>query len=308
VNNVFAPSFSGTTEETLGVGTLEFTANGVRRILIYGPSMVPSTTFRPDNEEMFAVAEGFTVTVWDSTTWVSKTTADFANYSAIVFGDRGGNVLGAAEANKAVWSAAITGPVIISALNPQIHQCDIAFNETCIAGGPPVHQPQAVTLIKNAINFAASGAGTGAYISLDAHFTGAPVNTPVTFLSEIGAFEVAGIVGPEGSGVGFTDVIGIVATSHPAMAGLSGAGLSNWLASNHQFFQAFPASYTRLAESDRILGEASEKLAVIIACSPGGATVCVQPSPEPPVPGASFDMAGGQNSSLSKVKVPKNIR
>ncbi len=296
----------------LETGMLVFTAE-IHSILIYGPSMLAPTTFRPENEQTMAEAEGFTVTVLNATPWGNTTTAEFASYSAIVFGDRGGGaVLGAAEANKAVWSAAIAGPVIISALNPQIHQCDLA-QPNCLTefpqpGGTIVNQPEAVTLIKNAINFAASGAGTGAYISLDGHFAGAPENTPLTFLSEIGAFQVVGLAG-------LTDIIDVVAPTHSAMDNLTNAGLSGWFASAHQFIQAFPASYTVLAESDRNVGTVEvpdlQTLAVIIACSPVvEVTVCVVPSGGggEPSPDASFDVAGGQSSSLSKIKVPDNIR
>ena len=274
----------------------------VPEILIYGPSMLAPSVFRPDNEQTFAEAEGFNVTVADATAWGNLTTADFAFFSAIVFGDRGGDVLGAAETNKAVWSAAITGPVIISALNPQIHQCDIVGNAFCIAGGPPEHKPEAVTLIKNAINFAAIGSGTGAYFSLDTHFQGAGENTPISFLSEVGAFEVVGIAG-------LTDAIDIVATTHPAMATLTNAGLSGWFASNHQFLQVFPTTYTMLAQSDRVvvIGESSvtETLAVIVACSPDATTDCVVPSVGAPEVSAA---TAGPSLNSSKVGVPGNIR
>ena len=95
---------------TLEEGMLSFTARAHLGILIYGPSMLAPSEFRPDNEQTFTEAEGFTVTVADALE-SELTTAQFASFSAIVFGDRATNlaVLGAAEDNKADWSAAITG-------------------------------------------------------------------------------------------------------------------------------------------------------------------------------------------------------
>ena len=291
-------------------------------VLIYGPSLLNETTFRPDNERTFAIDEGFTVVVKNAADWALLTEDEFKAFSAIVIGDRGGlGVLTTAEANRAVWSAAITGPVVISTLNPAVHQCNLVVTNCRAAfpqpAGTIVHQPEAVTLIRNAINFAAGGAGTGAYISLGARFAGAAANTPLTFLSEIGAFQVAGIVAPDLTPPPnffnvFSDIIDIVAMTptHPAMASLTNAGLSGWFASNHEFIQVFPTpSYTALAESDRNFGTFEtpvlQTLAVIIACSPDETTDCVVPSESAP---ASFDVTAGLSSNVSKVKVPKNIR
>src|SRR6267142_354256 len=50
-------------------------------ILIYGPSLLGA----PDNEATLAAAAGHNVTVADPVTWSAMTTADFAQYRAIVF-------------------------------------------------------------------------------------------------------------------------------------------------------------------------------------------------------------------------------
>ncbi len=257
--------------------SVTFTATGENRILIYGPSMQVPTTFRPKNEQTFAEEEGFTVTVADATTWSGFSTAEFAAFNAIVFGDiftvpGDFSPLAAAEANKTVWSAAITGPIIVSGFNPQRHQCDLA-QTNCVTGppGPPVtpgtavHRPEAPTLIKNAINFAAGGTGTGLYASLSRYFQ-IQARTPLTsvsFLSEVGDFKVAGIGGVA------ADTVTIVATTHPAMVGLTNAGLSDWFTSVHQFIVDFPESFIVLAEALRTPGPGQETLPGIIA-TPGG--------------------------------------
>lgn len=67
----------------------------------------------------------------------------------------------------------------------------------------------------------------------------------------------------------------IVVPSHPAMNGLTNAGLSGWFASVHQFLQSFPTSFIVLATGVRAtVNEETEEvveetLAAIIA-SPGG--------------------------------------
>ena len=52
-------------------------------ILIYGPSLLGA----PNNEATLATAAGHTVTVDTPVTWLARTTASFASFDAIVFGD-----------------------------------------------------------------------------------------------------------------------------------------------------------------------------------------------------------------------------
>jgi hypothetical protein len=125
-----------------------------KSILIYGPAL--STSSR--NEQNLASAAGYSVTVVDEAAWSAMTTDQFAQYDAIVFPDPtcSGNTqaLAAAEANNAVWSAAITGPIYLQGTDPVYH------------GNSAAQQ-----LIISGINFAASGSGTGLYVSLAATIT-----------------------------------------------------------------------------------------------------------------------------------------
>ena len=79
------------------------------------------------------------MTVADDATWSAMTTAQFAAFDAIVFGDPscdnigGRELLNTAEVTKSVWSAAITGPVYIQGTDPVYHQ--FPGGRTLIADG-----------------------------------------------------------------------------------------------------------------------------------------------------------------------------
>jgi hypothetical protein len=203
-----------------------------KKILIYGPSMRASVP----NEETIAISQGHTVTVVDAVTWSNMTTIQFSAFDAIVFGDPdcelGLSPLTAAENNKAVWSAAASGPKIIIGTDPILHssQADPIATAT-------------QKLIANGINFAASGGGTGLYVSLSCYYHGAAYDTPVTFLNGIGDFRVTGEQG---------DSVSIIETSHPSMAGLTDADLSNWGWSFHEPFVSYPSSFVPVANANLI--------------------------------------------------------
>ncbi len=195
-----------------------------KSILIYGPTLSGAVP----NEQTLANAAGYTVTVVDAATWSAMTTAQFAQYDAIVFADPsctvGTTVLAAAEANKAVWSAAITGPIYLQGTDPVYH------------GNTPAQQ-----MIISGINFAASGPGTGLYVSLSCYYYGVSDGTPVALLSALGNFEVVG----QGN---CPNEVTILEATHPAMNGLTDEGLSNWFCSAHDFFTSYPPSFVSLAQ------------------------------------------------------------
>ena len=194
-------------------------------ILIYGPSLFGA----PDNEATLAAAAGHSVTVADPVTWSTMTTGDFAQYRAIVFGDptcrdTPDPTLTVAEANKATWSAAVTGNMVVIGTDPITHQL----------------QGQANQLTTNAINFAASGAATGLYMSLSCYYFEAPADTPVSVLSEFGDFRVQGQITPPLDAC--PNDVSIVAPGHPVVHGITKPGLDDWFCSIHEVFNAFPAS------------------------------------------------------------------
>ncbi len=211
-----------------------------KEILIYGPSLSQMAPLWPENEATIAAALGHNVTVMDPLTWMGLSPAEFGMFDAIVFGDPkcgrfGTLLLEPANVTKANWSSVITGPTIVIGTTPQLYQfAPNAQNDELIANG---------------IGFAASGPGTGLYVSLSCYYLWAPSDTPVEFLSEVGDFRVGGRDGCSGSET-------IVAPAHPAMAGLTSLGQSELDCASQEFLSAFPDSLTTLATGVRMSDEA----------------------------------------------------
>jgi hypothetical protein len=174
-----------------------------------------------------AAAQGFTAVVVDPATWATYTQEDFATFRAIIMGDptcvTGTGPVAAAEANRALWSAAVGGPMgpnpkLLTGTDEQYHSSQ---------GG--------AQLISSGISFVTSAAGqTGLYISLSCYYNNDPEGTPVPLLDEFGTFTV-------GEVPGCFDAAHIVAT-HPALEGLEDSDLSNWGCSVHEVFNSFPAA------------------------------------------------------------------
>jgi len=196
--------------------------------------MSPPTFFLPENEETLARAAGHTVTVADAATWSSFSTRQFAGFNAIVFGDPTcqGNpgALSLANATKAVWSPSVSGPMVVIGTDPQFHESQTGV--------------QAEELMTNGINFAASGAQTGLYVTLSCYYFASQRNTPVDFLTGLGDFRVGGQEGCPAT-------VSIVKPQHPVMQGLTNAGLSDWGCSVHEFLLAHPSTFEVLAIGTR---------------------------------------------------------
>ncbi len=201
-----------------------------------GTVLILSTTLSGTKESDLATALGFTVEVADPAAWAAKTQADFASYRAIILGDATCSdlsIYAAAEANKATWSAAINGNIILIGADPGFH-----------ANYAPA--VPASTLMSNSIAFAGDVSGkTGLYAAFGCAYVSAPPEgTPISFLSELGAFTGAG---------NSWDAVHMVA-SHPALAGLTDELLSNWGNSTHMGFVSFPEDYVSLASQNGLTG------------------------------------------------------
>lgn len=186
-----------------------------------------------------AVALGFTVELADATQWAAKSTADFGTYRALIIGDPNCVVGTAAfaplEANKATWSAAVDGNIIVIGTDPTFH-----VNVGTVGAG---------TLITNGISFAANIVGqTGLFAGLGCAYDGA-VSQPISYLSQFGTFTVV-------DAPGCFNNAHIVAV-HPALAGLNDAALSNWSCSVHEIITAFPAGFVPLAIARNVTGTGS---------------------------------------------------
>ncbi len=177
-------------------------------------------------------APGFNVTVWNDATWAAASTADFAAFNVIVFGDApapscitSSGVWNTAVATQAAWGPAITGNILIIGSDPDFHITNSGVS-------PNVEY--------NFLNYAASGTGTGLYVALSCVYSGAAANTAVPLLSPLGVFTV------EGAASGGYNSSHIVANS-PALTGVTDAMLSNWSFSVHEGFDSWPASFIPLA-------------------------------------------------------------
>lgn len=244
-------------------------------VLIFGPS--------EGIEGDVATAGGHTVTVADEATWTAMTTEEFAAFDAIVIGDAGcqsaDGILDAAIANRATWSAAVTGPITVNTFDPGAH-----------ADGTGGNQDEELTL--NSVNFAASGPGTGLYFTVGCYYNDEEPVIPLTILDEFGEFIVDGFSG---------DTITIVDGTHPVMSGLTEAGLSDWGSSIHEHFLTFPASFSVLATSAEEIGvegvDGPVPLPVVLAQG-AAATPTPTPSPTPVVTGTPAPTASPAASQL----------
>jgi hypothetical protein len=181
-----------------------------------------------------ATAQGFTVVAASDPQWTARTTLEFATFKALIIGDPtcGGTPPAVAEANSAVWGAAVDGPILVIGTDERFH-----FG----SGGSQV--------ITSGIAFVTSGSAgqTGAYISLSCYYDGTALNTPVPLLAPFGTF----LAGPTGSCFNDSHIVAV----HPALAGLTDVSLSNWSCSVHEVWNSFPsATFIPLAIAKGIAG------------------------------------------------------
>jgi len=163
---------------------------------------------------------GITFDVVNASTIMGMTTAQFKSYEVIVTGWYNGY---SGLINNTAWKAAIDGRVMLSGQDPDCHQT---------SGG--------ITLMKNAVNWAIAGAGTG-FIALGDYPTAwnwTPWMTGVT------------------TTVNHGDDVNIVSAyaSHPIHTGLTSALLSNWSASYHINFNTLPTGFTAIDVTNSGLG------------------------------------------------------
>jgi uncharacterized repeat protein (TIGR01451 family) len=195
-----------------------FTESSDEQILIFGPT---------DSDALRAAvtAAGFVPVVATEAQWGAMTTAQFAEYRALLIGDPFcGSVeeVDGAVANRAVWGAAVDGNVIVDGTDPVLHSKDQFTNA--------------------AVRFASAATDrTGSYVSLSCYYGGADPGTPVPLLD---AFQPDGFTATDVTGC--FDQAHIVA-DHPAIAGLTDAYLSNWGCSVHSAFDKWPTNFLVLA-------------------------------------------------------------
>jgi hypothetical protein len=176
---------------------------------------------------------GYDVELATDAQWTAKSTADFATYRAIVLADpdcaEGTTPVAAAEANTSVWGPAVDGNIYVVGTDPVFHSR---------------WQPGASQLIESGLEYVLSTpkteGKTGLYVSLSCYFNKTGDNNEVELLSYFGTFIV-------NDNETCHDDIHITAPTHPAMADLTDASLSNWDCSIHELFSAWPSSFMPVA-------------------------------------------------------------
>ena len=186
-------------------------------MLVYGPNSGGLADATP----------GFTVTIWSAAVWSTKTTADFAAFDVIVFGDY--SAFGPCFSGTTDWTTAIS---TVGVWGPAV-----SGNKVVIGSDPDWHSKS--TVVQQLVQFAASdpSPGPGLYVSLSCAYGSAVVPQTVDLLSYFGVFTAS-------EGVG--DAAHIVAAS-PALTGITDAQLSNWSNSVHEGFNSWPATWQVLA-------------------------------------------------------------
>lgn len=157
--------------------------------------------------------------------WNSMTTAEFAQYKAIIIPDPSCGPLSKIDfldSTKSVWSPAITGNIILIGTDPVYHA--------------PVTSG-ALTLIDDGVRFATAGNGTGLYFALSCYYETVESST-VDSLSYFGDITVHGVSGPDKPC--YNDVH-VVANSS-ALESLDDSALSNWECSVHEVFTNYPTT------------------------------------------------------------------
>ena len=175
-------------------------------------------------------AAGKTPVIVSPATWSGMTAAQFASYDALALPDPtcgSESEIAAAIANANVWGPVIGQNVVIIGTDEVFHAGQ---------GGQALMNAVAPFVVSDPTE-------TGMYISLSCYYGGVAAGTAVPWLGTAfgGNFAVTG----EPDSLCYNNAH-IVAT-HPSLAGLTDAILSNWSCSVHEGFTAWPLSFEVLA-------------------------------------------------------------
>ncbi|ROW00165.1 hypothetical protein VSDG_03483 [Cytospora chrysosperma] len=164
---------------------------------------------------------GYTVHVATPEEWNSYTTADFERYKSVIIPDPTCGTVSEIDffdATKAAWGPAIMGNIILIGTDPSFHASS---------------RPGALTLIDDAVQFSASGNGTGLYFALSCYYDSVAAST-VEALSYFGTITVRGQLAC------YNDAH-LVANSS-ALGKLDDGALSDWSCSVHEVFTSYPTT------------------------------------------------------------------
>jgi RHS repeat-associated protein len=215
-----------------------------------GSALILSTSVNGGSgsaEAQAASALGLSVTVASASAWDSMTQSQFGSYKVIIIGDPSGSSCSAsvppdALSTTGTWEPAVSGDVAIVGTAP------------ALAG-----TSGAKALISDAVDYAASGSGTGLYVSLNCEDSSDPAGTPVggsgsakNWLSGVeGIGKAGGLTGTgQGPGCPAGSVNGQEALAAGAFNGLSSSALAGWpspACGGQETFDSWPASFKPVA-------------------------------------------------------------
>ena len=180
-------------------------------ILVYGPLEY--------TESSILTADGHTVTEWDASVWASAVQADFEAFDAIVFGDHDcsgpySTDFETVYTSRATWSAAVTGNIVVTGTDAGCHSGSTG------ADG----------FVESAVDWAASGNGTGLYASGDWG------RRDVDYLDVWGTW---------GTTTSHYDTVTITDATHPIFTDVS--TVSGWGNTAHSYIDTYPADWTVVA-------------------------------------------------------------
>jgi hypothetical protein len=220
------------------------TQGAQKKVLFYGPTHEPNgagAALISNNPAEFAqIGQGSAIWTPGASNanldWSKKTLADFQAFDAIVIGDpsyelQSPEVWAGAIANRAIWSAAITGNVLLYGEDPELH----FFHGVNAAGA----------MIENGIRFAADGTAPGPGFFVCFSTMNPDLPSPVDPMQRCSAHLLSGL-GTFTMVPGDYDVVRKL-YSHPVTDCLTEEDLSFWQHSSHSGFTSWPAGYVPLA-------------------------------------------------------------
>lgn len=209
-------------------------AGGPNTALINGDTVTGGSS---SVEAAQAIADGFTVTVVNGTTWDAMTAADFASYQVLIAGDPTCSFLAASfTSNADTWAPVVMGTSITTKPG----------NRILIGTDPVFHRtshPGADHLIKDGIAFAGALPGrTGLYFDASC-LDGTRGATTVATLAKLstGAGTWTENASPPCGGS-----VSLVA-SNPAFSDLTSSDLQGWGCSDHETWRTFQDDWNALA-------------------------------------------------------------
>jgi lysophospholipase L1-like esterase len=171
-------------------------------------------------------------------------------------------------------------------------ECESRLNGT----DPDFHsKPQ---FVQQSVLFAASGHGTGLYVSLScAYHTTAEAPVPVDVLGGVGTFMTQSV------GTSFCPVNAHIVARHPSLGGLDDAYMSGWSCSAHEGFTQWPANFSPLviitdaSTNPYTASDGTRGLVYVLASGARTAGLSLTPRSASAVPGSAHTVIARQADS-----------